>query len=188
MQQVIDFISGFIQMSEEELHFIADNLQFTSFKKGEILLHQGQIPNKLSFVIKGAVRGYYTDENGMEHTLGFAFENHPLGAFDSFTQQIPIGFTGCALENTDTIWISQSAFYRFLETYPRYEKVVRTIISQYMTLEGEKTKLLRIISSKERYRALLETQPELIQRVPLKYIASYLGITIETLSRIRAKR
>jgi CRP-like cAMP-binding protein len=188
MQQVIDFISGYIKMSEDELRFIADNLQFTSFEKGEILLKQGEILNKISFIVKGAVRGYFTDENGTEHTLGFALENQPLVAFDSFTQQTPIGFTSVALENTDTIWISQSAFYNFLETYPRYEKVLRTIISQYMTIEGDKTKLLRIISAKERYKALLETHPELVKRVPLKYIASYLGITIETLSRIRAKK
>ena len=188
MQQVIDFISGYIQMSEEELRFIADNLQFTSFGKGEILLKLGQILNKMAFIIKGAVRGYYTDESGTEHTLGFALENQPLVAFDSFTQQTPIGFTSVALENTDTIWISQSAFYNFLETYPRYEKVLRTIISQYMTIEGEKTKLLRIISAKERYKVLLETHPELIKRVPLKYIASYLGMTTENLSRVRSQK
>ena len=188
MEQVFDFISGYIKMTEEELRFIADNLQFTSFKKGEILLKQGQIPNKMAFVIKGAVRGYYTDENGIENTLGFAFENHPLGAFDSFTQQMPIGFTGCALENTDTIWISQTAFYNFLETYPRYEKVLRIIISQYMTIGNEQAKLLRISSAKERYRALLKAQPEIIQRVPLKYIASYLGMTTENLSRVRSQK
>jgi CRP-like cAMP-binding protein len=188
MQQVIDFISGFTKMREDELCFIADNLQLTSYKKGEILIKQGQIPNKMGFVIKGIVRGYYTEENGMEHTLGFAFENHPLGAFDSFTQQTPIGYNGIAIENTDIIWISQSAFYNLLETYPNYEKVVRSILSQYMTLEGEKVKLLRITSAKERYKALLESQPSLVHRLPLKHIASYLGITLETLSRIRAQK
>ena len=188
MQQVIDFISGYIQMSEDELRFVADNMQLSSFKKGEILLKQGQILNKMAFIVKGAVRGYYSDENGTEHTLGFALENQPLVAFDSFTQQTPIGFTSIALEDTDTIWISQSAFYNFLEIYPRYEKVLRTIISQYMTIEGEKTKLLRIISAKERYKALLATQPELIKRVPLKYIASYLGMTTENLSRVRSQK
>lgn len=188
MQPVIDFISGFIKMSDEELHFFSNNIQRTSFKKGEILLQQGQILDKMAFVLKGAVRGYYQDENGTEHTLCFVFENQPLVAFDSFTQQTPIGFTSIALENTETIWISQTAFYIFLETYPRYEKVLRTIISQYMAIEGEKTKLFRIVSAKERYSALLEAQPELIQRVPLKYISSYLGIAIKTLSRVRAEK
>lgn len=188
MQQVFTFISQYVTMNEDELRFIADNLQFATFKKGEILLKQGQILDKMAFIIEGAVRGYYTDENGIEHTLGFALENNPLVAFDSFTQQTPIGFTSIALENTQTIWISQTAFYNFLETYPRYEKVLRTIISQYMTIENEKAKLLRIISSKERYHALLKMHPELIKRVPLKYIASYLGIAIKTLSRVRAEK
>ena len=94
----------------------------------------------MAFIIKGAVRGYYTDESGTEHTLGFALENQPLVAFDSFTQQTPIGFTSVALENTDTIWISQSAFYNFLETYPRYEKVLRTIISQCISLRNYRCK------------------------------------------------
>jgi CRP-like cAMP-binding protein len=188
MEQIFDFISRFIKINEDELNFIANNINFTSFKKGEILIKQGQIPDKIAFVKKGAVRGYYTDENGIEHTVAFVFENHPLGAFDSFTQQIPFGFTGRALENTDTIWISQTAFYNFLETYPRYEKVLRTIISQYMTIGNEQAKLLRITSAKDRYQALLKLQPELIQRVPLKFIASYLGMTTENLSRVRSQK
>jgi hypothetical protein len=57
-----------------------------------------------------------------------------------------------------------------------------------MTIEGEKTKLLRIVSAKERYKALLETHPELVKRVPLKYIASYLGMTTENLSRVRSQK
>lgn len=186
MQQVFDFISDYTKIGEDELHFIAENIQFSSFKKGEIFFRQGQLLNKMSFVTKGAVRSYYCEENGIEHTIGFIFENHPLVAFDSFTQQTPIAFTSIALENTDIIWVSQSVFYKFLETYPQYEKVLRTILSKYMTFETEKAKLLRINSAKERYEALLQTKLEIIKRVPLKYIASYLGITLETLSRIRA--
>ena len=188
MQQVFDFISDYAKISEDELRFITKNIQFSSFKKGEILVKQGQLLNKISFVIKGAVRNYYSEENGIEHTIGFIFENHPLVAFDSFTQQTPIAFTSVALENTDTIWVSQSVFYNFLEIYPRYEKVLRTILSKYMTIETEKAKLLRINSAKERYETLLRTQPEIIKRVPLKYIASYLGMALETLSRLRAEK
>jgi CRP-like cAMP-binding protein len=151
-----------------------------------VILKQGSIPRSLAFLTKGAVRVYYTDDSGEEQTVNFIFENQPLVAFDSFASQTPAGVSGMALEPTELIWTSHSEFFSFLEQHPRFETAVRTVMGHYMVLNTEHTKLLRINPARDRYEALMRQRPELITRVPLKYIASYMGMTLETLSRVRA--
>ena len=161
-------------------------IRHSSHQKNEILHRQGEIPKRAAFIIKGAVRSYYLDEKGTEHTTAFIFENLPLVAFDSFTQQTPSAMNAVTLEPTELIWASHADFFGFLETFPKYETALRNLLSKYLTLQGEQAKLLRISSSRERYEALCNIRPDVIQRVPLKHIATYLGMALETLSRVRA--
>jgi CRP-like cAMP-binding protein len=113
-------------------------------------------------------------------------ENQPLIAFDSFASQTPAGTTAVALEPTEVVGTTHPEFFGFIEAHPRYETAVRSILGQYLLLESDHSKLLRINPARSRWEALCKAQPELVTRVPLKYLASYIGITLETLSRIRA--
>lgn len=186
MQSVFDFISGFTDISEQEMNAIMEIIHSASCGKNEILQRQGEIPKRAAFIVKGAVRVYFTDDKGLEHTTAFIFENHPIVPFDSFAQQTPAPLSAITLEPTELIWASHADFFNFLETFPKYETVLRNILSKYMSLLGEQSKLLRISSSRERYEALCRMRPDVIQRVPLKHIASYLGMALETVSRVRA--
>ncbi len=186
MKPVVDFISIFTNISEEEINTITSIIHTSSHRKNEVLQHQGSVPKRAAFIVKGAVRTFYTDENGTEHTTGFKFENQPLVPIDSFTHQTQVPFFAVALEPTELVWASHDDFFGFLETHPRYEKVLRNILSKLMPRQSEQMKLLRINSSRERYEMLCKLRPEVIQRVPLKHIASYLGMSFETLSRVRA--
>lgn len=186
MQSILDFFSEYTRITEEEENAMVKTIQYSTHDKNEMLLRQGEIPKRIALIMKGGVRIYYLDENGTEHTTNFIFENHPLAAFESFTQQTPSALNAVTLEPTELIWASHADFFNFLETFPKYEKVLRNILSKYMSLLGEQSKLLRISSSRERYEALCRMRPEVIQRVPLKHIASYLGMALETLSRVRA--
>jgi CRP-like cAMP-binding protein len=186
MQQVFDFISAFTQITEEESSALRKMMNFSSFKKNEILHRSGEITKRVAFVLKGAVRVYYFGSNGEEHTVGFIFENQPIGAFESFSLQAPSSFNVITLEPTDLLWIDYVSFFTFLENYPHYETVIRAMLSMYMHIESEHSRLLRINSSRDRYNAFCESQPEVLKRVRLKYIASYLNMTLETLSRVRA--
>jgi CRP-like cAMP-binding protein len=186
MQPVFDFFSEYTRITDEEMNAMMKAIRHSSHEKNETLLRQGEIPRRAGLIIGGAVRTYYLDENGNEHTTNFIFENHPLAAFESFAQQTPSALSAVTLEPTELIWASHADFFGFLETYPKYETVLRNILSKYMFLMGEQAKLLRISSSRERYETLCSMRPDVIQRVPLKYIASYLGMALETLSRVRA--
>lgn len=186
LHPVIDFLSAHIKISDAELERMGRIIHYSSYIKNEVIQKQGEIPRSLAFIIKGAVRAYYYDEKGNEQTVNFIFENHPFVPFDSFAHQTPSAMAVMALENTDIIWTSRDEFFGFLEDFPKYETVLRTIMSQIMVLESEHSKLLRINPARDRYEALCKSRPELLARVPLKYIASYIGMTLETLSRVRA--
>lgn len=186
MKQIFGFISEFTEVTKEDMNAISGLIHFSSHTKNEMLQKQGHVSKRIAFILKGSVRAFYIDEQGNDHTVNFMFENHPLVAFESFTQQTPVPFSAIALEPTDLIWTSYEEFFEFLSTHPKYETALRNILSKYMSLGGEHMKLLRIHSAKERYEALCNARPEVIKRVPLKYIASYLQMAVETLSRIRA--
>jgi CRP-like cAMP-binding protein len=186
MQPAIDFISEFTNVSEQEMQAITGIIHTSTLKKGEQIYYQGRIAKRASFITKGAVRSFYIDENGTEHTVGFHFENQPLIPFDSFAQQTPATVNAISLEPTELIWTSHIEFFGFIDMFPKYEKVLRSILSSYMLTQSERMKMLRIRSARGRYEMLTKTQPEIIKRAPLKYVASYLDMTLETLSRVRA--
>jgi CRP-like cAMP-binding protein len=186
MQPVIDFISTYTDISNEEMNAMLGIIHTSSHQKNEILHRQGSITTRAAFIIKGGVRSFYTDENGVERITAFKFENQPLVPFESFIQQTPSQLNAVTLEPTELIWTSHGEFLSFLETFPKYEKVLRNILSKNLMLQNEQAKLLRINASRERYEMLCKMHPEVIQRVPLKYIASYLDMALETLSRVRA--
>ena len=182
----IDFASAYVKIGEEEMDQILQRIHHSSYSKNKVIHHQGDIARMMAFVIKGAVRAYYTDESGTEHTVSFIFENKPLVAYDSFASQTPSGVSFMTLENTELMWTSHTEFFSFLELFPKFENALRSVMGQYMVKNLEHSKLLRINPARDRYEALLKTTPELASRVPLKYLASYIGMTLETLSRVRA--
>lgn len=188
MQPIIDFISNFTTPNEEELQAIFGMLHFSSHKKNEILHQQMTIPKRMAFIIKGGLRVYYSDENGKTHTVGFVFENNHSIDFECFSRQIPSSLEAATLEPTDLVSVSYADFFNFIETYPKYEIILRKVLSENSQFEMEKAKLLRIGSARERYEAFCKLRPTIINRVPLKYVASYLDMALETLSRIRAEK
>jgi CRP-like cAMP-binding protein len=186
MEKVIEAISNFIDVKEEEIQLLQKYFYLSTFKRNEVIIREGQIAEKIGFIIKGAVRGFYYNEKGEEQVVGFLFEDNLLVNFDTLFQQKPLNITAITLEQTEVCWISRADFVSFIQKYPKYEAVLRMILSEELSDKSEHTKLLRIASSRKRYETFCEKNPDLVLRVPLKHIASYLGMSLETLSRIRA--
>ncbi len=187
LQPVIEYISKYIgDMHQEELELLLPLVKFASYNKGDTLFTQGEIPKNACFIITGAVRSFYIDEDGKENTVGFHFENEPAFPYGSFVELTPASTSYVTLEPVSVIWVSRNDFYLFLETFPRFETGIAKVLGEYLIKGGQHLKLMRIDSSRERYKKLLELQPEIVTRVPLTYIASYLGMALETLSRVRA--
>lgn len=186
MNPIIEFFSSYTKMRDEEIYLMKQITHTSSHKKNERIFQQGSIPKKAVFILKGAIRIYYTDDKGKEFTTAFRFENQSVLPVDSFAQQSPSPTNAVTLEPTELLWTSHKDFFHFLQTFPNYEKVLLQILSKSIPLQNEQTRLLNISSSSERYKMFYKNHPEVFHRVPLKYIASYLGMSLETLSRVRS--
>ncbi len=129
MEKVIVAISNFIDVKEEEIQLLQKYFHFFSFKKNEVIIREGQIAEKIGFIIKGSIRSFYFNEKEVEQTVGFEFENSLIVDFDTFFQQIPLKKKVITLEPSDVIWISRSDFGNFIKKFPRYEAVLRLVLT-----------------------------------------------------------
>ena len=177
-----DFTAG-------QLNEIARQFEFRFYRKNEYLLKEGGICDFWGFIQDGLVRSYSLKDDGGEHTIGCLLEGSFISESLSFIKRIPSTVNVHALEDTTLIFISFEKLQQLFLKYPDFESFARKLYED--RLASIKSRLLfRIqLNATDRYCHLLKIQPEIIKRVPLKYIASYLGITQVSLSRIRgAKR
>lgn len=158
-----------------------------TFKKGDILHREGTVCNDIYFVEKGILRTFYF-KDGKDITAHFALENGTTTAIDSFIQRKRSRYTIEVLEDTEAITISHADLHQLLEEKPQHEKYVRIFLEQIYIDLAERIEDLLFHSAKERYSKLITRSPDLLQRVNLSHIASFIGITQETLSRIRAQK
>lgn len=186
LNPIIVFLSSYIEMTSEEKDDLNKITIYRSFVKKEILHREGVVLKNVAFVVKGAIRFFYITEDGEEQTVEFAFENTPIGEFNKYMNPGPASGSAEALEDTDLAGVSREHFIGFLGKYPRYYSVISQLLGGALLDLEQRDKLLRIPSSRERYERLCVLRPEVIKRVPLTYIASYLRMALGTLSRVRA--
>ena len=175
-------------ISESEISNLLTDFQSImhkkSFSKNELIHEEGKICNHLFIIEKGVARSFYFKE-GKDITAHFAVENGTITAIDSFIQRKKSRYNIELLENSDVILISHQDLHRLLQDKPQYEKIIRAFLEQIYIDLAERVEDLLFHSAKERYDKLIANTPDLLQRVNLKHIASFIGITQETLSRIR---
>jgi len=160
-------------------------MQWHSYPRHHILHHEATVCNDLYLIKTGIARAFYY-KDGQDITAHFAFEKTSITAIDSFIQRKRSRYNIELLEDSTLATVAHKDLYGLLEEKPAYEKFVRMYLEQIYIDLAERVEDLLFNTAKERYHKLLEKNPEILQRVHLKHIASYVGITQETLSRIRA--
>lgn len=187
MVSLITHLSGFISVSREleaELNLIVETILFS---KGKKIINSNERCDAIYFVKKGLVRGYYLDD-GKEVTNWFAQESEFATCFYSFiTNSFSFEIIE-ALEDCELVKIPYSSLQNLYVKFPETERIGRIITENYYIKLEERILNLQFKTAKERYHKLVLSKPLLLQRVALGQIASYLGITQETLSRIRAEK
>ena len=154
-------------------------------KKKQFLLREGEVCNRLAFVEKGALYAYSTTPKGAQNVIQFAFEGWWIADLYSFFTREPSKLTIEALEDSELYFIDRSKHEQLLAQLPKYETYTRLLYQNaYIALQRRLESTIGL-TAEEKYRRLLEQYPELLHRMPLQLIASYLGVTPETLSRIR---
>jgi CRP-like cAMP-binding protein len=155
------------------------------FKKGEFLVREGEVPRYGAFVAKGFLRSYVIDNKGKEHIVQFAPENWWISDKSGMSEGMPATFFIDAVEDSDVILMDLSGHRSLLEKLPGYADSFRAGMQRRAVAKDHRIVASLTASAEERYTDFLETYPEIVQRVPQHMLASYLGITPETVSRIR---
>ncbi|MEO6328891.1 MAG: Crp/Fnr family transcriptional regulator [Ginsengibacter sp.] len=178
------FLSYYIP--EQDLKPFLNYFHDLTIKKGRHLLKPNQDCNYLAFIQKGSFRVYYYDINDKEIITWFSFDEMVITDLPGLYTTSKAQFYVEALEDSIIYKISKQDLEMLYSKYPIYQEFGRKFAEEALTMLMQRTMSLHTKSAKERYKELL-TIPDFMQKIPLKYLASYLGITDTSLSRIRKK-
>jgi CRP/FNR family transcriptional regulator, anaerobic regulatory protein len=186
MKTILNILNQFSTLSEKAKKELSDKVMQKNLLKGELLLEQGNICRYLYILEEGFARGYYFRE-GKYVTSWFAFANDVVASMYSFVTQKPSHENIEILEDSTLYGISYEDLQFLYKKYPELNLIGRLLTEKYYIRLEERILSLQSQSAKERYQKLIEFKPQILQHASLGHIASYLGVSQETLSRIRAK-
>jgi CRP-like cAMP-binding protein len=184
--KLLKYFSQIMPLSNEEVEGISATMEIRNFKKGTILLKEGQISTEAYFVIDGCVRQYFLVD-GEERTNNFFTEEQWVISLTSMTRQIPsTHFMECCLDCTLVVGNREKEedLYR---KFPRLETVSRKVMEKVLAEQQMIMESYTTDTPEQRYLKILKTRPDLFQRLPQYQIASYIGVKPESLSRIRKR-
>jgi CRP-like cAMP-binding protein len=172
---------------DEDLALVKTHLTPKKLRRKQYLLQEGDVCKHIAFVEKGALRTYSVDDLGTEHILQFALEGWTISDLYSFLTGEASTYNIDALEDAELVLVSKAAHEEMLQTIPKYETYIRLqVTGAYIALQRRITSVLSL-TTEERYKNFTATYPNIVQRVPQHMIASFMGLTPETLSRVRKR-
>lgn len=166
--------------------YLQKNIYCCDVKKGDFLVKAGEVCDSIYFIRKGVLRGFITEEN-KEITTWLTVENEVVATITGFLLQKPTMENIEAIEDCELLAIKWEDLDRLYMKYPSFNIVGRKLTEQYYMYAENRAYITRLHDADKKYEILMQLYAHLLNRVPLKYIASFLGITIETLSRVRAR-
>jgi CRP-like cAMP-binding protein len=176
-----------VPLSQMEQDIIEAYLTPKKLRKKQYFLQETDVCKYIAFVEKGALRSYTLSDKGTEHIIQFAFEGWIISDLYSFLTAEPAIYNIDCLENAELVLISKSAHDELLQKVPQYETYTRLLLTgAYIAMQRRLTSIISL-SLEERYNYFTSLYPDIVQRVPQHMIASYMGLTPETLSRVRKR-
>lgn len=172
--------------TEKELATADKYFEIVKVRKNVHYLREGQTNGKIGFVIDGIFRCYYNIKN-KEITTEFLLPGSIVAGMLSFITEEPQRENIVALENSELVTISRENLFKLYEKNWKWQQAGRVLTEMNYVRIEKRSVCLQTLNARERFEKLLEAMPDLIDRVPLQYIASYLGMSAETFSRIRSK-
>lgn len=187
VQSLIQMVNMFNPTSKGIEQFITEHSFPVRVRKGKILLSSGTIATHIYFVKKGILRGFVNDGD-REITTWITAENELVSSIGSFTMQIPTLENIQAIEDCDLLQMAFTDLDRIYKKYPSFNITARKIYELYYVAAESRAFISRLKNAEQKYQYFLVQNGHLANRIALKYIASFLGINMETLSRLRSKK
>lgn len=184
---ILENVGRHIRLEKAEADFFISLLQRRSFKRKEYLLRQGEICRFETFIVKGCLRTYTIDENGLEHIVMFGVENWWVSDLSSFLTQTPATYYIDALEATEVLQITKENLEKLYVKVNKFERFFRLILQNAYVAQQNRINQNLSFTAEQRYLDFMKKYPELEQRISQKQLSAYLGITPVFLSMIRRK-
>jgi CRP-like cAMP-binding protein len=184
---LLEYLNEHVRLSEEESDKLDTIFRYEYVKKGDILFRPEGFSQKIIFIEKGLIRTYYL-KDGKDITYLFLSENAFLTPVECVFYNKPAPYGWEALENCEIRIAQYRDFELFFSQVPGMEKFIRQVLINVLHTVAGKLYSIQFQTALERYRSLIESHPNILLRTPLGHVASYLGITQQTLSVIRSAK
>ena len=178
-------ISRRVAITDEEFELTRALLTPRTVRKHQFLLQEGEVCKALAFVGSGCLREYTVDQKGAEHILQFAVTDWWISDLQSFLTGTPSTRTIDALNDSEVLLLDRENRERLLEAVPKMERFFRLLLEANYVATHRRVQESLSLSAEERYLTFIRTYPNVVEQIPQNQIASYLGITPQSLSRIR---
>lgn len=185
IEKLKNYLQSFMSIPPLEWPHLIKSLRYRSLKKDEHFFKQGEVFGEIGFVAKGLLYNYYTNRAGDEFVKIFVKEGEPVSPYSSQIQGIPANYSCKALENTHLITLKFEALQNLYRRHACWERLGRLNAEKYFINKESREHEFLIADAKGRYEHFVRDHQELINRVPQYLIASYLGMSPVSLSRIR---
>lgn len=184
-EHIVSNIRQYIAIDNTEIDYLSSILIPRPFKQGELIVRSGEPARYLIFANAGNLMTFYTDADGVDHVIQFASEGWWSGDLFSLSDEPVTRYSTQGLSVGEVLLLPRPAHQQLLEKYPKFERYFRIMFQKGLLRQQLRYIEAHATSAEERYRSFARSYPTLIREVPQKYVASYLGITPEFLSRIR---
>lgn len=182
-KELRNFIKEYIQLPEEELDHIVNKFKKKHLRKNEFVLREGEICKDLIFVQSGCLRLFYL-QGEVEVSVWFALKHTSAIEIYSFISETPTNNFLQAIEDSEILYLPKSELNQLYEAYPKMQEMMRKFWEDVILHLLERFTALQRDAAEKRYLDLLN-KPELLQTIPQKYLASFIGVTPTSLSRIK---
>jgi len=186
-QLFIDLFTGKMGMTDQEFDLFCKHFKAFTIKKKDFYVKEGSITNAKAYVKKGCGRSFIIDKNGKERITNFLFEDWWLGDFESYYTGNPGKAYHQAIEDMDVLEISKTDFLKMEDEIPKLKMWYELKIKKHSFAIINQLYDVKTTTCEERYLELVRKHPQIFQRVPLQYIASYIDMEPQSLSRMRKR-
>jgi len=180
-----NYLQSKITLSDTEIELIKSLSAIKKLRRRQFLLQEGDIWRFHAFVCSGFVKTYSVDDKGQEHIMNFSPENYWTGDRESLTTGNPSKYNIDAIEDSEILLIKKEDFERLCIQIPKFNELVNTILQKSFVVSQDRIHSNISLSAEDKYQNFIQKFPSIANRVPQHMIASYLGISPETLSRVR---